>query len=209
MFLPVFSIFTILISHTYYSSANSVFDFCVADFSHSGPGGYGCKDPTTVTVDNFVYSGLAIPNNNTTKVDNIIVDTNKLPGLNGMGVTMARAYFPVGTGDPVHTHRVSEAVVVNQGTLLIGFIDSNNTAYYKTLNAGEMMIIPHTFMHFIINVGSTPAIAYGAFGSEIPGKQSINNAFYGGNLPSDLVEKITLLDSPQVHNFKKRFGGTN
>ncbi|KAL2928358.1 Auxin-binding protein ABP20 [Bienertia sinuspersici] len=122
---------------------------------------------------------------------------------------MARGYWPIGTMVQIHTHRVSEAVIVNQGTLFIRFIDPNNTAYYKALNPGKMIIIPQTFMHFIVNVGSTPSLAYAAFGSESPGKQSINNAFYRGNLPSDLVEKVTLLNPPQVHKFKELFGGTN
>ncbi|KAL2906334.1 Auxin-binding protein ABP20 [Bienertia sinuspersici] len=126
-----------------------------------------------------------------------------------MGVTMARGYWSVGTMVRIHTHRVSEAVIVNQRTLFIGFIDPNSTTYYKALIPGEMIIILRTFMHFIVNVGSTPALAYAAFGSESPGKQSINNAFYGGNLPSDLVEKVTLLNPPQVHKFKELFGGTN
>ncbi|KAL2899579.1 Auxin-binding protein ABP19a [Bienertia sinuspersici] len=110
-----------------------------------------------------------------------------------MGVTMARGYFPAGTMFPIHTHRVSEAVIVNQGTLLVGFINSNNTSYYKVLNPGDMIITPRTFMHFLVNVGSTPALAYVAYASEIPGTQSINNAFYGGNLPSTWLRRSLYL----------------
>ncbi|KAL2903231.1 Auxin-binding protein ABP19a [Bienertia sinuspersici] len=208
MFLLVFFI---LISH---SSANSVFDFCVANLSlPNGPEGYACKDPKRVTADDFVYSGLAIPNNAKNSSSSIpflqTVETTQFPGLNGMGISIARGQLKVGEIVPIHIHRVCEVLYVIEGTIGAAFIDTNNTAYYKTLNKGEMIVFPPALMHFPFNVGSIPALTYSTFASENPGRQFVNNALFGGKLPSDLVEKITLLDHAQVQKLKKIFGGTN
>ncbi|KAL2903232.1 Auxin-binding protein ABP20 [Bienertia sinuspersici] len=190
MFLLVFFI---LISH---SSANSVFEFCVAELSQPrGPSGLVVRDNAK-----NLSSSISILHN---------VETSQFPGLNGMGISMAQQHLMVGGVVPIHTHRVCEVFHVHEGTILTGFIDTNNKAYYKTLNKGEIMIMPPTLMHFLVNVGSTPVLAFSTFASENRGTQVVNNAFYGGNLPSDLVEKITLLDPSLVHKFKKLFGGTN
>ncbi|KAL2903247.1 Auxin-binding protein ABP20 [Bienertia sinuspersici] len=188
MFLLVFFI---LISH---SSANSVFEFCVADLSQPR-----------------VHQGLVDFNNAENLSSTLLhnVHTPQFPGLNGMGISMAQERLMVGEVVPVHTHRVSEVYHLLEGTMLTGFIGTDNKAYYKTLNKGEVIVFPPTLMHFLINVGSIPSFATYTFACETPGTQVVNNAFYGGNLPSDLVEKITLLDPSLVHKLKKLFNGTN
>lgn len=110
---------------------------------------------------------------------------------------------------PIHTHRVSELLIVAEGTVIAGFIDTNNTAFYTTLNKGDVMIFPPTLLHFVVNAGYTPVVAYACFASENPGVQLVDFALFRNNLPSELVEKITLLDQAQVQKLKKVFGGTN
>lgn len=209
MFLPIFFILSILICHT---SANNIFEFCVADLSiPNGPTGYTCKDLKSVTVDDFVYTGLAVPNNtkNLNKLGLQIVETTQFPGLNGMGISMARGHLVVGGIVPIHTHRVCEILLVVEGSVVAAFIDTNNRAYYRTLKKGDMIVFPPTLLHFLFNAGSIPALTYSTFASENPGRQFVGNALFGGNLPSELLEKIVLLDHEQVHKLKKLFGGTN
>lgn len=96
-----------------------------------------------------------------------------------------------------------------EGTIIAGFIDTNNTAYYKTLKKGDMMIFPPTLLHFQVNVGSTPALAYASFASENPGVQLVDTSLFQNTLPSELIEKVTLLDHAQVKKLKNAFGGIN
>ncbi|XP_056691504.1 auxin-binding protein ABP19a-like [Spinacia oleracea] len=209
MIFRILSILSLLIS---LSSANIVFDYCVGDLSlPPGPTGYSCKDPTTVTVDDFVYSGLRDAGNtaNIFKFGANTAYAPQFPGLNGMGISMVRADLGVGGVVPLHSHRVAELAILIEGTLIAGFVDTNNTAYYKTLTKGDMMIFPPTLFHFQANIGSTPALAYVSFASENPGNQIFTTGLFRNTLPSELIEKVTLLDLAQVQKLKKIFGGSN
>ncbi|KAL2941064.1 Auxin-binding protein ABP19b [Bienertia sinuspersici] len=209
MFLPIFFfILSILIPH---SSASN--DFCIADLSLPiGPAGYPCKDPKSVTVDDFISSSLTVPSGNTTNLYNASfkdIDTEQFPGLNGMGISMLRADLDMGGLTPLHTHRVSELLLGIEGSVLVGFIDSNNTAYYKTINKGEVIIIPPTLLHFFYNVESTRAVTYSFYPSDDHGLQGVDSSLFRGNLPSEMIDKITLLGHAQIQQLKKLLGGTN
>lgn len=194
------------------SSATLVVDYCVADFSHpGGPEGYPCKNPTTLTADDFVSSNMSVPGN-TTNIFNaavyLAIDTS-FPALNGMGISMGRLDLGVGGVIPVHTHRSSEVIIVIEGTILAGFIDTNNTPFYKTLKKGDIMIFPPTLLHFQVNVGKKPALAFVSLNSANPGFQTTTFSLAGNDLPTEIVQKITLLDTAQVKKLKSLFGGTN
>ncbi|KAL2941065.1 Auxin-binding protein ABP19a [Bienertia sinuspersici] len=146
--LPVFFfVFSVLLSQFPTNSIAS--DFCIADLSQpDGPAGYPCKDPSKVTVDDFVYSGLAVPSGNTTNFYNSAIrsiNIEQFPGLNGMKISMLRADLDVSGVTPFHAHRVAELLLGVEGSVVAGFIDSNNTTYYKTLNKGEVLIIPQHY----------------------------------------------------------------
>ncbi|XP_074284490.1 auxin-binding protein ABP19a-like [Silene latifolia] len=195
------------------SSATSVVDFCVADFNYPvGPAGYPCKNPGNLTVDDFVFSGLGVPANTSTSVFNaastFAVDIT-FPALNGLGLSMGRLDIGVGGVIPIHSHRVSELLLVIDGTIIAGFIDGNNVAYYKTLNKGDIMIFPQSLLHFQINVGHEPALAFVSLNSASPGFQTTTISLFGNDLPTNVIEKITLVDAAQVKKLKELFGGTN
>uniref|UniRef100_A0A803MQC2 Germin-like protein n=2 Tax=Chenopodium quinoa TaxID=63459 RepID=A0A803MQC2_CHEQI len=194
------------------SCATIISDYCVGDLSQpDGPAGYPCKDPAKVTVDDFVYSGLrvAASSANPFKFGANNATVTQFPGLNGMDISITRADLDVGGVVPLHTHRVAELIIIIQGTVIGGFIDTKNTAYYKTLSKGDIMIFPPTLLHFQINVGSTPVLAYATFASENPGFQAVDLALFRSSLPSELIEKVTLLDDAQINKLKKLLGGTN
>ncbi|KAL6315807.1 hypothetical protein AAG906_008193 [Vitis piasezkii] len=194
------------------SSHAAVQDFCVADLTApQGPAGYSCKTPAEVTADDFVYSGLSVPGNTST-LFNAAINTafvDKFPGLNGLGVSMARADIAPGGVIPMHTHPgASEIILIAKGSVTAGLISSDNTVYLKTLKEGDIMVFPQGLLHFQVNTGRTQAHLWASFGSPNPGLQILSNALFSNNLPSELIEKTTFLDDDEVKRLKALLGGS-
>ncbi|KAL2929495.1 Auxin-binding protein ABP19b [Bienertia sinuspersici] len=136
MILPILIGFSLLASLSY---ADNVFNYCVGDLSSpTGPSGYTCKDPSKVSADDFIFTGLRVAGNttNTFKFGASPAFAPQFPALNGMGISMVRADLGVGGAVPIHTHRVAELLILVKGTVIGGFIDTNNRAFYKTLHEG-------------------------------------------------------------------------
>ncbi|KAK9715663.1 hypothetical protein RND81_06G180600 [Saponaria officinalis] len=191
------------------SSATTVVDFYVADFNYPlTPAGYPCKNPANVTMDDFVYSGLGVPadTNNIFNLGTTFADPETFLGLNGLGLSMSRLDIGVGGVVPIHTHRVSELILVVEGTIIAGFIAEDNTAYYKKLYKGDIMIFPQNMLHFQVNVGDIPALAFVSLNSANPGFQTTTTSLFMNDLPTKVIEKITLLDFGQVKKLKELFG---
>ncbi|XP_043704309.1 auxin-binding protein ABP19a-like [Telopea speciosissima] len=193
-------------------SHGAVQDFCVADFTApEGPAGYSCKMPAKVTVDDFVYS-LGMPGNTSNIIKAAVTPAfaTQFPGVNGLGISMARLDLAVDGVIPFHTHPgASEVLVVVQGTICAGFVSSSaNTVYLKTLKKGDIMVFPQGLLHFQVNGGGNTAIAFVSFSSPIPGLQITDFALFANDLPSELVEKTTFLDDAQVKKLKGVLGGT-
>lgn len=205
----VLFIFSLLFSFSH----AAVKDFCVADFSApEGPAGYSCKKPANVTVDDFVYSGLGVAGNTSNSVfksaiANALVDD--FPGLNGLGVSMARADLAPGGVIPLHTHpRASEILFAVEGNVTAGFVSAASDVYIKTLNKGDMIVFPQGLVHFAVNTGSSQALVFASFGSENPGLQIIDNALFGNNFPTELLSACTLLEAAEIRRLKGVFNGT-
>ena len=194
------------------SSHAAVQDFCVADLTApQGPAGYSCKTPAEVTADDFVYSGISVPGNTST-LFNAAINTafvDKFPGLNGLGVSMARADIATGGVIPMHTHPgASEIILIAKGSVTAGLISSDNTVYLKTLKEGDIMVFPQGLLHFQVNTGRTQALLWVSFGSPNPGLQILSNALFSNNLSSELIEKTTFLDDNEVKRLKALLGGS-
>ncbi|XP_021857533.1 auxin-binding protein ABP19a-like [Spinacia oleracea] len=205
----VFIIFSLFIS---LSCATNVVDFCVADLSFPvGPAGYPCKNPAKLTVDDFVYSGLSVAGNgsNVFKLATNVAFDVTFPALNGQGISMLRADIGVGGVVPLHSHRVTELIYMVSGTMIAGFINSDNKPFFKTLNKGDIMVVPQGSYHFAVNTGNTPAIATATFSSANPGIHVVTTSIAANNLPTDIIQKVTLLDAKQILQLKKFFGGSN
>ena len=205
----VFFIFSLLFSFSH----AAVKDFCVADFSApEGPAGYSCKKPANVTADDFVYSGLGVAGNASNSIFksaivNALVDD--FPGLNGLGVSMARADLAPGGIVPLHTHpRASEILLAAEGTVTAGFISAANDVYIKTLNKGDIIVFPQGLLHFTVNTGSCQALIFVSFNSESPGTQILDNSLFGNNFPTELITASTFLDAAEIRRLKAVFNGT-
>ncbi|KAE8675970.1 Auxin-binding protein ABP19a [Hibiscus syriacus] len=133
----------------------------------------------------------------------------QFPGVNGLGISMARLDLAAGGVIPMHTHAgASELLVVVQGQICAGFISSANKVYFKTLNKGDIMVFPQGLLHFQINAGKTQALAFVSFSSPSPGLQILDFALFGDDLPTDIIQDTTFLDAAQIKKLKGVLGGT-
>ncbi|CAO2834891.1 unnamed protein product [Amaranthus hypochondriacus] len=204
-------IFSLLVSLGSAFTTN-ILDFCVADYNFPiTPTGYPCKNPANLTVDDFVFSGLGVPGNtsNVFKLGVNLAFDFSFPALNGLGIGIGRLDIGVGGVVPLHAHRATEILLLMEGSILTGFIGSDNTAYYKTLNKGDIMVFPASLLHFQANVGSVPAVAFSSLNSANPGFENVVTSLGGNDLPTEVIKRISLLDASQIRKLKKLFGGSN
>ncbi|XP_048135587.1 germin-like protein subfamily 1 member 17 [Rhodamnia argentea] len=194
-------------------------DFCVAINDPKATfvfvNGKFCKDPKQVTAQQMTSSlrGSDTQGNTTnplgSKVTPAFVD--QFPGLNTLGSSMACIDFAPGGLNPPHTHpRGTEILVVAEGTLLVGFITSNqfnNTLLTKVLYKGDVFVFPIGLIHFQLNSGNTPALAFAALSSQNPGVITIANAVFGSKLPisADVLTKAFQLDKKVVDYLQVQF----
>uniref|UniRef100_A0A7N0U874 Germin-like protein n=1 Tax=Kalanchoe fedtschenkoi TaxID=63787 RepID=A0A7N0U874_KALFE len=189
-------------------------DFCVADFSNSQVlvNGVACKDPKTVQASDFLFSGLHKSGNTSNAIGSKVtpVTVTQLPGLNTLGVSLARVdYAPSGVNPP-HTHpRASEILTVLRGRLAVGFVTSNplNTQIEAVLNKGDAFVFPAGLVHYQRNIGSGKAVAIAALSSQNPGVITVANAVFGAKpeLDSDLLVKAFQLDKNVVQYLQATF----
>ncbi|RRT65264.1 hypothetical protein B296_00041170 [Ensete ventricosum] len=207
------SVFLSLLLLLLLSAVNGlVQDFCVGDVTASDtPAGYPCKEVSEVTCDDFVFTGLGTAGDTSNLIKAAVTPAfvGQFPGVNGLGISVARLDIAVGGVIPLHTHPGgSELLVVIQGTICAGFISSANDVYFTTLNKGDTMVFPQGLLHFQINSGDVTAVAIVSFSSPNPGLQITAFALFANSLPSPLVEKVTFLDDAQVKKLKKVLGGS-
>ncbi|XP_068309664.1 auxin-binding protein ABP20 [Pyrus communis] len=209
MTFPILFTFFLLLS----SSNAAVQDFCVADLTApDGPAGYSCKNPATVKVDDFVFSGLGVAGNTTNIIKAAVTPAfaAQFPGVNGLGISLARLDLAVGGVIPFHTHPGgSEVLIVIEGTICAGFVSSANTVYLQTLEKGDIMVFPQGLLHFQVNGGETTALAFVSFSSPSPGLQILDFALFKNDLPTELIAQTTFLDVAQIKKLKGVLGGTN
>ncbi|XP_050377245.1 auxin-binding protein ABP19a [Argentina anserina] len=209
MIFPIFFTFFLLLS----TSHAAVQDFCVADLTApEGPAGYSCKKPEKVTVNDFVFTGLGIAGNTTNIIKAAVTPAfaAQFPGVNGLGISLARLDLAVDGVIPFHTHPgASEVLIVVEGTICAGFVSSANTVYLQTLETGDVMVFPQGLLHFQVNGGDTPALAFVSFSSPSPGLQILDFALFKNDLPTPLIAQTTFLDVAQIKKLKGVLGGTN
>ncbi|KAK4361538.1 hypothetical protein RND71_020490 [Anisodus tanguticus] len=80
-----------------------------------------CKDPNLAKADDFFASGLNVSGKIVRQkfgYPGTIVDVNHMPGLNTLGISIARADFEPKGLIPLHTHpRATELITILEGTI--------------------------------------------------------------------------------------------
>ncbi|RDX70188.1 Auxin-binding protein ABP20, partial [Mucuna pruriens] len=195
--------------HSWTCHASAVNDFCVADLKGpDSPSGYECLPVDNLTVDNFVFSLQPENTSNPIKAGISSAFVNNFPALNGLGISVVRAVMEIGGYFPMHTHPdATELIIMVEGEITAGFVTPSK-AYVKTLNAGDLMVIPPGHLHFVLNSGKVKATVFAAFSTSKPGIHSFNQIF-SNNIPSPILSQTTFLDLDQVKKLKARFGGTD
>ncbi|KAJ4842800.1 Germin-like protein sub 1 member 13 [Turnera subulata] len=191
-------------------------DFCAAINDTKSAvfvNGKFCKSPNLTTADDFFFTGLNVPRSTANPLGSNVtpVNVDNLPGLNTLGISLARVdYAPDGGLNPPHTHpRGTEVLLVLQGTLYAGFVTSSpdNRLIAKVLKPGDVFVFPLGLIHFQFNIGKTNAVAIAALSSQNPGLITIANAVFGSNPPinPDALAKAFQLDKQIVEDLQKKF----
>ncbi|KAL7003056.1 hypothetical protein U1Q18_004214 [Sarracenia purpurea var. burkii] len=201
----------------YASDPSPLQDFCVAaNDSTVFVNGKLCNDPELATADDFFFSGLLTPRNTSNPLGSNVTAVNvvQIPGLNTLGISLARIdYAPYGLNPP-HTHpRATEILVVLEGSLYVGFVTSNpdNRLFTKVLYPGDVFVFPVGLIHFQFNVGKTNAVAIAALSSQNPGVITIANAVFGSNpkISTDVLTKAFQVDKKVVDYLQAQFWWNN
>ena len=128
-------------------------------------------------------------------LDNIVrssvnmVTTTEFPGLNTLGLSMARTDIaPNGVVLP-HSHpRASEMMFVHGGSVVVGFLDTKGRLFQKSLGEGEVFVFPRGLVHYIMNYGFSLATTFSVLNSQNPGVVGIVHAMFATD--SDVVEGL-------------------
>ncbi|GLT87359.1 hypothetical protein SLE2022_054470 [Rubroshorea leprosula] len=191
-------------------------DFCVAiNDTKTGVlvNGKFCKDPKLVVASDFFLSGFDKPGNTSNAVGSAVTQAfvEQLLGLNTLGVSLVRIDFAPNGLNPPHTHpRGTEILVVQEGTLFVGFVSSNqdgNRLFTKVLNKGDVFVFPIGLIHFQLNIEETPAVAFSGLSSQNPGTITIANSVFGSNSPinPDVLTKAFMLDKNVIKYLQSHF----
>ncbi|KAF2317904.1 hypothetical protein GH714_041224 [Hevea brasiliensis] len=195
------------------SDPSSLQDFCVADANNTAlVNGFACKDPKMVQADDFFFSGLHLPGNTSNPVGSkvTLINVAKIPGLNTLGVSLARIdYAPWGINPPHYHPRASEIFTVIKGSLEVGFVTSNpeNRFITKILHQGDVFVFPAGLIHFQRNLGTGRAFAISGLSSQNPGIVTIANAVFGSTpeISSDVLVKAFQVDKNVINYLQKKF----
>ncbi|KAI4299748.1 hypothetical protein L6164_033177 [Bauhinia variegata] len=188
-------------------------DFCVANpNSQVLVNGVVCKDPKLVEANDFFFSGLHQSGNTSNAVGSRVtpIAVSQIPGLNTLGISLARVDFAPWGVNPPHTHpRATEVLTVLEGKLEVGFVTSNpeNRHIWKVLNKGDVFAFPIGLIHYQRNVGYGNAVAVAALSSQNPGVITIANAVFGSkpDIADQVLAKAFQLDKKVVDYLQSKF----
>ncbi|XP_058096189.1 germin-like protein 11-1 [Magnolia sinica] len=156
--------------------------------------GFPCKNPATIIASDFKTSKL----NHAGDIDNFlrssmnVVTAADFPGLNTLGLSVARTDIAVDGMVPPHSHpRASEMFYVSRGIIIAGFIDSSNRLFQKILREGDVYMFPRGLLHFSVNGGYDLATAFSVLNSQNPGVVHIAGAMFMSDSNMEwLVQRI-------------------
>lgn len=171
--------------------------------------GFPCKAEANISEADFFFDGIANPGIVNNSVGSLVTGANveKIPGLNTLGVSLARIdYAPDGLNPP-HTHpRATEIIFVLEGELDVGFITTANKLISKTVKKGEIFVFPRGLVHFQKNNGDKAASVLSAFNSQLPGTQSLAMTLFTATppVPDNVLTKAFQIGTKEVDKMKSK-----
>ena len=174
--------------------------------------GFACK--RDASAHDFFFDGLVNPRStdNIYKATVTLVMVQNFTGLNTMGMTLGRIDFAPGGLNPPHSHpRASEIFFLMEGKLDVAFITTDNKLYSKTVKSGEQFVFPRGLMHYQINNGKVPAVAFAIFNSQSPGVQRAATALFASSpsVPNPVLAKAFGIGINEVKKIKSRLAPQN
>ncbi|PKA63016.1 Germin-like protein 9-3 [Apostasia shenzhenica] len=153
---------------------------------------------TTVDAGFFTFRGLNNSLSDSPKVGAFNVTKAsqiEFPALIGQSVSYAVLQFGPFSVNTPHIHpRSAELLLVLQGTLYVGFIDTSNKLFSKLLLAGDLFVFPKGLVHYQYNHDPKySAIAISAFGSADAGIVSLPKTIFRSG-----IDRLVLAQSFKV-----------
>ncbi|XP_037438213.1 germin-like protein 9-3 [Triticum dicoccoides] len=165
--------------------------------------------PMNITGDFFTYTGfrrnftMPMPMPGAQNFTVTKATMMEFPALNGQSVAYAMLKFPSESVNPPHTHpRAAELLLVLDGALSVGFVDTAGKLYTQDLAAGDMFVFPKGLVHYQSNPGQSRAVALSAFGSSAPGTLSVPVTVFGTGVDDAVLAKSFRTDLPTVQKLK-------
>ncbi|XXG49004.1 hypothetical protein AAC387_Pa02g3303 [Persea americana] len=155
----------------------------------------------------FTYTGMrGILDADTPATFNVTKATMaELPALNGQSVSYAVLRYPAGGSvNPPHTHpRSAELLLLIDGTLEVGFIDTTNKLYTQTLQIGDVPVFPKGLVHYQYNPDDeNPATAISSFGSASAGTVSVPSSIFSSGIDDGILAKSFKTDVATIQKIK-------
>ncbi|KAL2576082.1 hypothetical protein AAZV13_16G055300 [Glycine max] len=186
-------------------------DFCVATKERDVyVNGKFCKEPKDVKAEDF-YKEVE-PGNPSNQLGSAVtpVFVDQLPGLNTLGLSLARIDYESMGLNPPHIHpRATEIIIVLEGILLVGFATSNqdgNRLFSKMLKKGDVFVSPMGLIQFQYNPGRGRAVSISAFSSQNPGTVTVANAVFRSNprISTDILTKSFQVDKKVIDELQNQ-----
>ncbi|CAK9163205.1 unnamed protein product [Ilex paraguariensis] len=154
--------------------------------------GFPCKNPSLITASDFKNSLL----NHAGNTDHFlrssvtIVTASEFPGLNTLGLSVARTDLDVDGLVLPHSHpRASEILFVSTGNVVAGFVDTQKHLFQRFLRRGDVFVVPRGMLHYSLNSGFDVATVFSVLNSQNPGMLNIADALFAPN-DSEAMEML-------------------
>ncbi|KAL4574146.1 hypothetical protein LXL04_020971 [Taraxacum kok-saghyz] len=187
--LSLLCFFLILVSRVK-SDPDPLQDYCIAETRNTQTvflNGAPCINPINASPSHFTTSALSKPGNtaaNPLGFNVTLTNIRNLPGMNTLGLTMARVDIAGNGLVPPHTHpRASEVTILIKGSLLVGFVDTSNRLFTQQLREG--------------------------LSSQNPGAQLASSATFTTkpSIPDEILKKAFQINGQDVSRIRKNLGG--
>ena len=211
LFLAVAAVVALVAVTAMASDADNINDYCPADLkSMLTINGLACKAAKDITVQDFMFSGFQMAPN--VSPGGIVITPGfagvNFPGLNTLGLSLARIDYAKGGLVPAHTHpRATEVLYMLSGEVLMGFVDTAGKLFAATLKAGEVFVFPKGLVHFQLETGKGSAASISVLGAQNPGVQLIASSLFGSTpaISNEVLAKGFGITEKEAQEIKMKF----